>query len=133
MPLRRELDEVQACAERNGDGGKNEEAGEDEEAPAAAPADVVADAGNFAHEDEGGEHDVDAEEHGEDVGEAFVRVGPEPVRGRSATDPVRRGKFYGDPDSREGEVILPSTAGAAFRGYGQSERNEDDRGDGSGA
>ncbi len=119
-----EVYEVHAGAERNGDSGEDEEAGDDEKAPAAAPAEVVADAGNFADEDEGRESDVEAEEHGEDVGEAFVRVGPEPVR---------RGKFHGDPDAGEREVILPSTGRLAFGGCGQTERNEDDRGDGSGA
>src|ERR1700687_261821 len=81
VPLRRKVEEVHAAAERDGDGAEDEEAGEYEKTPAAAPADVVADAGNFADKDEGGESDIEAEQHGENVGEACVGIRPEPVRG----------------------------------------------------
>src|SRR5260370_18685706 len=133
VPLRRELDEVHGLAKRNGDGPEDDETADDVESPAAAPADVVADAGECAHQDKSGERDVDAEQHSEDVGEAFARIRPEPVRWRSATDPVGRGKFHGDPDSREREVVLPAAGGMAFRGGGESERDEDQSRDRSGA
>src|SRR5260370_6318354 len=124
VPLRRELDEAHRLTEWNGDGPENDEAANDVESPSAAPADVVADAGEFAHQDKSGERDVDAEEHSENVGEASARIGPEPVRRR---------KFHGDPDSREREVVLPGAGGMAFRGGGESERDEHESRDRSGA
>src|SRR5260370_37705625 len=115
---------MHAGAEGDGDGAKNEKAREDEKTPAAAPADVVGDAGNFADEDESGERDVEAEKDGEDVGEELVRVRPEPMR---------RGKLYGDPDAGEGKVILPGAGPLAYGGSGQLARGEADGGNGAGA
>src|SRR4029077_17584943 len=95
---------------------KDEEEGEHKKPPAAPPADVVADAGNFADKDEGGASDVEAEQHGEDGGMAVVGVGHKPARRRGVTHPMRRGKFHSDPDSRKGDVILPRAGGLAFGG-----------------
>src|SRR5260370_10042699 len=118
VPLRRELDEAHRLTEWNGDGPENDEAANDVESPSAAPADVVADAGELAHQDKSGERDVDAEEHSENVGEASARIGP---------DPVRRRKFHGDQDSREREAVLPGARGLAVRGGGEGEPDEHER------
>src|SRR5205085_5867473 len=51
-PLRFELDEVHACAQRNGNAGEGEKSGQDEKSPALAPAKGVPHAVDVPQEDE---------------------------------------------------------------------------------
>src|SRR6266700_337152 len=74
------LDEMHALAEWNGNAGKYDEAGQDEEAPMASPTDRIADAVDAANKHEARERDIHAKEHGENVGKTPARVRPEPMR-----------------------------------------------------
>src|SRR6266581_2318687 len=79
-PRALKLDEMHTQSQRNGDAGENDETREDKEAPVASPADRITDAVDAAKKDECRERDIHAEEHGENVGEAAAREGPEPMR-----------------------------------------------------
>src|SRR5882672_3676925 len=104
---RGKFNEVDGLAQRNGDAAEDDEAGEHEKAPVAAPADGITDAVDAAQEHERGERDVDAEQHRENVREAPAGIGPQPVRRR---------KFHGYPNSRYGYEILPGTGGSPLGG-----------------
>src|SRR5260370_15276089 len=79
-PRALKLDEMHAQSQRNGDAGENDETRQDEEAPMVAPADGIAGSVDAAKKHECCECDVDAQQHGENVGEAAAREGPEPMR-----------------------------------------------------
>src|SRR6266404_8127947 len=104
---RSKFNEVDGLAEWNGDAAEDDEAGEHEKAPVAAPADGIADAVDAAQEHERGERDVDAEQHRKNVREAPTGIGPQPVR---------RGKFHGHPNSRYGYEVLPAGGWLPLRG-----------------
>src|SRR5271168_694726 len=78
-PARRELDEVQAFAERNANAAKHDEAAENVQAPTRAPGNRVADAVHAAQKHERGQRNGNAEQHGENVRETAARVRPEPL------------------------------------------------------
>src|SRR5712692_6006680 len=67
-PLWFKLNEMYELAQWNGDAPEGNEACCDEEAPMAAPADRIADPVDAAEKQEARECDVDAKEHGENVG-----------------------------------------------------------------
>src|SRR6266446_10258821 len=104
---RGKFDEVDGLAQRNGDAAEDDEAGEHEKAPVAAPADGITDAVDAAQENERGQRDVDAEQYREHVREAAPGIGPQPVR---------RGEFHGHPNSRYGYEVLPAGGWLPLRG-----------------
>src|SRR6267378_1949989 len=79
-PLRCKFDEAHGLAQRNGDAAENDETRHDEETPAAAPADRIADAVDAAEKQERRKRNVYAEKHGKNVGEPPARERPQPVR-----------------------------------------------------
>src|SRR5712664_4751285 len=125
-PLRFELNEVDRVAQGNGDAGENHKTRHDEEAPVVAPADGITDAADAAEEQEACQRDVNAEKHGEHVGEAPAWKRPKPVRQRPS--PGIRQRLHCHPYARENEEVLPRAGRLAIGGGSKRERNENETG-----
>src|SRR5882672_2335166 len=117
---RGKFDEVDGLAQRNGDAAEDDEAGEHEKAPVAAPADGLTDAIEATQENERGQRDVHAEQHRENVRKAPTGIGPQPVRRR---------EFHGHPNSRYGYEVLPAAGWLPCCRSCERKRDENKTGD----
>src|SRR6202030_3094924 len=108
------------CAQRNRDRGEQPKAAANVETPTMAPSDAVTNASQSPNQQERGQRNVDAKQHGEHISQPPARVGPKPMRRR---------KLHRHPHAGDRAVVLPGSGCMPLRGSRQSQWNENESSD----